>query len=152
MKIVKGDLLKLAQEGQFDVIVHGCNCFNNMGAGIARSIKQEYPAAYKADQATTKGDQSKLGTYTAATIDKDGRSLVVVNAYTQYNFTGPMPRVDYDAMKSVFAALKRDFPGRRIGYPKIGAGLAGGDWNRISAIIDECLAGEDHTVVEFSES
>ena len=37
----------------------------------------------------------------------------------------------------------------RLGYPKIGAGLAGGDWPRIAAIIDRELAGEDHTLVEF---
>ena len=35
MNIVKGDLIKSAKEGQFDVIIHGCNCFNTMGAGIA---------------------------------------------------------------------------------------------------------------------
>jgi len=44
---------------------------------------------------------------------------------------------------------QRQFAGRRIGYPRIGAGLAGGDWQRIAAIIDEELAGEDHTLVEF---
>lgn len=33
MKYIIGDLLKLADDGQFDVIVHGCNCFNTMGAG-----------------------------------------------------------------------------------------------------------------------
>jgi O-acetyl-ADP-ribose deacetylase (regulator of RNase III) len=39
------------------------------------------------------------------------------------------------------------FSGKRIGYPKIGAGLAGGDWNIISSIIDKELIGEDHTLV-----
>ena len=34
----------------------------------------------------------------------------------------------------------------------LGAGLAGGDWDRISAIIDEVLQGEDHTVFEFKLS
>jgi hypothetical protein len=42
------------------------------------------------------------------------------------------------------------FPGKRIGYPKIGAGLAKGDWSVISAIIDEELVGQDHTLVEFA--
>lgn len=27
MKIIKGDLIKLALDGKFDVIIHGCNCF-----------------------------------------------------------------------------------------------------------------------------
>ena len=28
-----GDLIKLANEGTFDVITHGCNCMSTMGAG-----------------------------------------------------------------------------------------------------------------------
>lgn len=50
-------------------------------------------------------------------------------------------------MRLVFAAIARDFHGKRIGYPKIGAGLAGGDWSILAAIINEELAGEDHTLV-----
>ena len=45
--------------------------------------------------------------------------------------------------------VKTKFSGKRIGYPKIGAGLAKGDWNTIAAIINEELAGEDHTLVEY---
>jgi hypothetical protein len=45
--------------------------------------------------------------------------------------------------------VKRRFAGNRIGYPKIGAGLARGDWSVIAPIIDEQLAGEDHTLVEY---
>ena len=47
-------------------------------------------------------------------------------------------------------AVKSRFPGKRIGYPKIGPGLAGGDWEIIRLLIEEELAGEDHTYVEFS--
>ena len=39
MKIIQGDLLQLAKQGDFDVIIQGCNCFCTMGAGIAKSIK-----------------------------------------------------------------------------------------------------------------
>ena len=31
MFVVHGDLFKLAEQGEFDIIVHGCNCFNTMG-------------------------------------------------------------------------------------------------------------------------
>jgi O-acetyl-ADP-ribose deacetylase (regulator of RNase III) len=29
---IDGDLIKLAKEGKFDVIAHGCNCHSTMGA------------------------------------------------------------------------------------------------------------------------
>ena len=35
MKIIKGNLISLALAGEFEVIIHGCNCFCTMGAGIA---------------------------------------------------------------------------------------------------------------------
>mmetsp|Transcript_48489 Transcript_48489/g.117305 ORF Transcript_48489/g.117305 Transcript_48489/m.117305 type:complete len:196 (+) Transcript_48489:130-717(+) len=195
MKVVHGDLLKLAMNGEFDVIVHGCNCFCQMGAGIARSIRHKFPQAYIEDIQTIKGDKSKLGTYTVSIVDvkrmrkkrpspatarrggggrsgesgSDDRadndeggdddddshrhSFFIVNAYTQYHWkTGPgIINADYDAIRQVFSLITTDFQGRRIGYPKIGSGLAGGDWKIISKIIDNELHGEDHTLVEFSK-
>lgn len=149
MKERHGNLIDLALAGDFDVIVHGCNCFCTMGAGIARAIRDQFPEAFAADQATVAGDRDKLGSYSAATVLRAGRELTVVNAYTQYHFHGPGVLVDYPALRQVFTAIARDFPGKRIGYPKIGAGLAGGDWTVIAAIIDEELAGEDHTLVRL---
>lgn len=145
MKTVKGDLIKMALNGEFDVIAHGCNCHCCMGAGIADTIANEFPKALIADCKTTVGDDSKLGTYSVA----QERGVTVVNAYTQYNYTYNKIDVDYDALRSCFKKIKKDFSGQRIGYPLIGAGLAGGDWNIISNIIDEELEGEDHTLVLF---
>jgi O-acetyl-ADP-ribose deacetylase (regulator of RNase III) len=150
MKIIKGDLIKLALEGKFDVIVHGCNCFCTMGAGIAGAIKSEFPEAYDADCKTEKGSKDKLGTYSQATIEKNGNKITVINAYTQHDYKGRGIKADYDAIRSVFKKIKLNFSGQRIGYPKIGAGLAGGDWEQISKIIDEALINEDHTLVEFA--
>lgn len=149
MQTVRGDLLALAIAGDFDVIIHGCNCYNTMGAGIAKSIKQQFPAAYNADLATEKGSRDKLGTYSSATVDCDGHELTIVNAYTQFNWRGRGVKADYDAIRSVFGRIKLEFTGKRIGYPLIGAGLAGGDWDVISKIITEELNGENHTVVEY---
>jgi len=149
MKSIKGDLIHLAQEGQFDLIVHGCNCFCTMGAGIAKQIRSQFPQAWEADRATVSGDKSKLGSYSKACINTPSGRLHVINAYTQYNYSGDGVLVDYDAVAKVFSALKKQFSGQRIGYPKIGAGLAGGDWKIISSIIDSALAEETHTLVEL---
>jgi len=145
MKVIEGDLIKLAKAGKFDLIVHGCNCFCTMGAGIAKGIMLTFPEAYKADKETEKGNKEKLGICTFAEIN----GLVVVNAYTQFDYRGRGVKVDYEAVRSCMKWIKQNFPGKRIGVPKIGAGLAGGDWNRISLIIDEELSNEDVTLVEY---
>jgi O-acetyl-ADP-ribose deacetylase (regulator of RNase III) len=149
MNSVKGDLIQLALDGQFDVIVHGCNCFHTMGAGIAKSIRSTFPEAYAADRQTPHGDLAKLGTVSYAKVVRNGKEIVVVNAYTQFNWQGNGLKADYDAIRSVMKTVKESFPGLSIGYPQIGAGLAKGDWNKISSIISEELNGTNHTLVEY---
>lgn len=149
MKIIEGDLIALAKSGKFDVIVHGSNCFHTMGGGIALQIKNHFPAAYQIDCNTKKGDIEKLGTYSKAIITIDDRKLTIVNAYTQFGYGGNLRQVNYEAVAQLFNKIKNDFIGKKIGYPMIGAGLAGGDWKVISAIIDSELQNEDHTLVIY---
>ncbi|MBA3012146.1 MAG: macro domain-containing protein [Proteobacteria bacterium] len=149
MKIITGDLIQLALSGKFDVIIHGCNCFCSMGAGIARQIRDTFPLAYEADLETVSGDKKKLGSYSQATLKVGKKDLAIINGYTQYHYSGSMVLADYAAIDCLFARVKMDFSGKTIGYPKIGAGLAGGDWKKISDIINRHLVGENHTLVEY---
>ena len=148
---IQGDLIEMAKAGQFDVIVqHGCNCFCTMGAGIARQIRAHFPQAWEADQDTVCGDRDKLGTYSSATVTLDnGKPLVVVNAYTQYDYKPDRPQLDMQALTDVFARIAQDFPHAHIAYPAIGAGLAGGQWAEIHPAIEQALADHEHTYVEF---
>lgn len=135
MKTVKGDLLAMAKEGKFDIIVQGCNCHNVMGSGIAKQIREEFPDAWMADQQTLKGDKNKLGHYT---IGMGGR-LVIINAYTQYN-TARFPGedvFDYHACYQVLNKISERFGKWRIGLPMIGMGLAGGDPVRIMNMLED---------------
>lgn len=150
MKVVEGDLIGLALQGTFDVIVHGCNCFCTMGAGIAHSIQMQFPEAYAADLMTTRGDRNKLGYFSSATVRENGHNITIINGYTQFQPSGSLPLVDYDAVENLFKRIKKEFSGKRIGYPKIGAGLAGGDWQKIEQIINRELALEDHTLVIYA--
>ena len=160
MKTIKGNLLSLADSGEFDVIVHGCNCFCKMGAGIAKEIRRRYPLAYEVDCQTTVGDLTKLGTYTYAPSGaRDGKELLIINAYTQYGVAGYAGQdvVDYGAIRSVFCKLARlcktvAWEGCRVGIPMIGAGLAGGKWDAIYRIIEDEMDGIDITVVEYDGS
>ncbi len=149
MKTSSGDLIQLAESGQFDLIAHGCNCFCTMGAGIARAVKEVFPAAFKSDEATQRGERAKLGTCSFAEMALGTSSLIVVNAYTQFDWRGPGPKVDYAAVRSCMGWIKQHYPRKRSGLPKIGAGLADGDWPTIAAIIEDELSGEDVTLVEF---
>jgi O-acetyl-ADP-ribose deacetylase (regulator of RNase III) len=149
MNVINGNIIDLAKAGKFDVIAHGCNCFNTMGGGIALQIARVWPEVKAADKRTVEGDRAKLGTCLPVRVCDNGHMFDVVNAYTQFDFWSPGVRLDYDALRSCLEWIAREYNGRRIGLPQIGAGLAGGDWTKIQAIMNETMAGQDCTLVLF---
>ena len=129
LEFLDGDVLNSGER----VVVHGCNCKNAMGAGIAAQVREQYPEAYQVDQLTQWGDKTKLGTYTTA-VGKNGTRIV--NAYTQYDYSRGPVNVDSVAVECVLMTVCNDFPEEPvIAMPRIGAGLAGGDWNIIEKIL-----------------
>ena len=129
MQVVNGNLIDLAIDNKFDVIVHGCNCFHTFGSGIAREIKNRIPGAFEADKQTVAGDRNKLGTYTWFNAVK--HKFSVVNAYTQYRFGGNQDHFQYDNLEKVLYSLVNDFGDSRFGFPLIGMGLANGSPDKI---------------------
>ncbi|MFM4915500.1 macro domain-containing protein [Aeromonas dhakensis] len=149
MDVINGDLLRLALGGRFDVIIHGCNCFCVMDDGIAKTIKSTFPEAYHVDCETKVADKGKLGSYSLVKVVRGDVSFYLINAYTQYDYRGTEVHVNYDAIKTVFDKINSEFDGFKIAYPKIGAGLGGGNWAVIKDIIDSSLVNQSHTLVNY---
>jgi O-acetyl-ADP-ribose deacetylase (regulator of RNase III) len=152
LKHTKGNLIDLAEGGEFDIIVQGCNCFNAMGGGIAREIRERYPSAAAVDAQTQRGDVMKLGNWTTSTIDMpDGHQFTIFNAYTQFNMSTGEDVFEYDAFALILRKLYTLYPNQRIGFPYIGMGLAGGDSELIMAYLETFADAYSGTVtlVEF---
>jgi len=149
LKVIKGDLIKMAKEGRFDIICQGCNCFSTMGAGIASLIKKEFPMAYEADKKTLKGDKGKLGSFTGA---RSGR-LMIFNCYTQYYYDSRDGKpLDYDALKNSLTKVVQKYGvSKKIGIPMIGYGLAGGDLIPILNIFYDVLNDYDVKIVIYDK-
>lgn len=166
---IGGNLITLAQGGEFDVIAHGCNINCVMGAGIAPQMAK----AFKCDEFALegdvyRGDYNKLGQidwdivnrktgerdmYEEYSVDFD---LVVVNCYTQTLFgrnhsNGVDIPLDYEALILCLRKMNHEFVGKRIGLPMIGCGLAGGDWGRVKQIIKQELKDCYVTVVIYNK-
>lgn len=143
MEIKNGDLLSV-KEG---IIVHGCNAQGVMGSGVAKAIRDRYPEAYNRYRAVfvEQGERLNLGQIIPVWVTP---TLCIVNGITQdfYGRTGDR-YVDYAAVGEVFRRVvteQRQLYHVRgenytINFPKIGAGLGGGDWNVIEPIITEAL-------------
>lgn len=144
---IKGDLIKLAKEGKFDVISHGCNCQTIMGAGIALEMVNNFDChTFPLEHKRYKGNYNKLGQVDWDFIDE--HNLFVVNSYTQYN---PGPNLDYEALTLCMRKINSIFKGKKIGLPQIGCGIAGGNWDLVKLIIQEELKDCDVTVVIYDK-
>ncbi len=110
----------------YDAAIHGCNCFNTMNSGVAKSIKDAFPEVEEADRKTKKGSYNKLGTYTSAILPNP-LGFKIYNLYSQYNY-------GYD--KKVYAnkiaiqlgleKISRDLgENKRVIMPWIGCGRGG---------------------------
>lgn len=135
---INGDLLALADDGQFTAIMHGCNCQHIMGAGIAKQIKQKYPEAFEIEARLPL--RCSLGWFNVVNVDE----LDIYNLYTQPT-TGNT--FDIAAFQSAFRKAVYDHVLRqvtdhpriesaRIGIPHIGCGLGGGNWNDVLGVIE----------------
>jgi len=149
LKHTKGNLLDLAEAGEFDVIVQGCNCFNTMGGGIAKEIRERYPLCAEVDAQTQRGDYNKLGTWTYHKEPK----FTIINAYTQCNMSTGEDVFEYTAFQLILEKLLR-LGAVRFGFPYIGMGLAGGDKDIIMAMLENFAEqasnqGGTVTLVEF---
>lgn len=157
MKKINGDLLKLAEFGNFDAIIHGANCFTTFGGGLARQIRESYIQAYMADCKTRKGDMNKLGNYSTVDVRSkanDNVKFTIVNAYTQYSFSNGNDVFEYNAFSLILQKLEKQFKGMRLGFPNIGSGLAGGNKEVITRMIEKFAekfekTGGTVTLVEF---
>ena len=135
---IEGDLI--AQAHHFEVIVHGCNCFCSMKRGIAPLMAKAFGADQFFKEASKfRGDFNKLGTIDYQKVG----DLFVVNAYSQYHWKTSSKYgfpLDYDALRLCLRKINHQFKGMKIGMPKIGCGLAGGDWNLVTKMIQEEMA------------
>ena len=156
MKTIKGNLLDMFDAGDFDIIVHGCNCHNNMGGGIAAQIAKRYPAVEAADNATIEGNINKLGYVRAVWLSNRflrwvKKPRIVVNAYTQYH---PGADANLQAIVGAFHQLSMAIHNNgwhelKIGIPAIGCGIGGLVWEDVEAAIAPICRELDITLVVF---
>lgn len=139
----QGDLIAFlkSHKGEMIFTAHGCNCFAAMGAGYAPLIAKAFKGLIEADavyQSSFTQNHNMLGTFSKLETDH----VTIYNAYTQYH-GGPDLRLP--ALGKAFKAMNDDIKAKSdelsvrplLLIPRIGAGIAGGDWDEISRIINE---------------
>ena len=130
MRILEQSLLSVTK----GVIIHQVNCQHVMGAGIALAIRKMYPQHYQ-DYMNSK---LYLGAVVTTKIAKD---FGIIGMCSQDRYGRDKRYTDYEAFVTclkVIANLKAKAPAVAYYMPVgIGCNNAGGDWNVVSALIEE---------------
>jgi O-acetyl-ADP-ribose deacetylase (regulator of RNase III) len=147
LKYKVGDICDALQSGEVSAIGHQANCFNTMNSGVAKAIRARFPDAYDADCETVKGDITKFGDSSIGTMYNDTHNMgLIYNLYGQYNYGyDAKGYTSYPKLKQALESMRDDLLSAtdyhphyfKVGFPKIGAGLGGGDWDTIAEIIDQ---------------
>lgn len=126
----QGNLLDCVEE----FMVHGCNAQGYFNAGVAKAIRKQYPMAYRAYMTRYADARLTLGDI----IPVSTKGKTIFNCITQIHF-GRDPNVvyvNYHAIQTCMVGIRYYIPeGADVAMPKIGAGLANGDWFVIEDII-----------------
>lgn len=153
MRYVTGNLVRMAltaMEHNFPTaFAHGCNCHDAMHSGIAWEFQRAIPEVRAADremyQHHIENDLSlmkMLGSYSTAEVG----TIKVFNLYTQFY---PGKDCRYDAIRSAFEEIDKREDIISLLIPRLGAGVAGGDWNLIEQIINESTPNTHIIVVDW---
>ena len=139
---VTGNILT-AQQG---VIFQGVNCQGVMGSGLALQIRTRYPKVFKdyTSHLARKHAQNAdpLGSVCVSLLEQtDSHILCVANCFTQrhYGRNSEICYLDYGALeksiREVYVRFDVFEPGIRFHIPRIGCGLANGDYTRVRQLL-----------------
>ena len=144
MVIVNGNLLNT----NINIIAHQVNCQGVMGAGVAKQIKEKYPAVYKNYKTFCEDTGDKrdlLGTCLVSMVEHD---KMICNLFGQYNYgrNGTYTNVSYlslsiiamiKMLESIYNIENKTRPQFVIAIPYcIGCGLGGGNWEEIKEMLE----------------
>ncbi|MEK6833224.1 MAG: Appr-1-p processing protein [Nanoarchaeota archaeon] len=148
IEIVQGNILDSKEK----YICHQCNCVTNTAMGLAKNIFIKYPYSnvYK-DR--IKFDQA--GTIIISGNGNDQRYIINIMAqvypgspkFPDSNYDGTMARIGY--FRNCLNKIKEINNLESISFPfQIGCGMAGGDWNTYSNMI-EVFANNTPAIVKI---
>jgi O-acetyl-ADP-ribose deacetylase (regulator of RNase III) len=158
---IKGDATLPQGDGR-KIIAHVCNNVGAWGAGFVLAISARDKVPESAYRLWSKGAEpySKedfiLGQIQLISFDIVHQPLTWVCNMIAQDDTGwgsSGPPIRYGALASCLAKLNTQakFGVASVHMPRIGCGLAGGDWNMVSALINRYLTDVPVTVYDYEQ-
>jgi O-acetyl-ADP-ribose deacetylase (regulator of RNase III) len=141
-KYIIGDIT----ETELKYIAHGVNCQNKMGSGVAKALYEKFPQikpSYHNRYMRLIGegkDPNELLGIISAVYSQD---KIIFNMFTQLNYGYDGKKyVNYASIVTCFNNLVKSGIKEPIAIPKIGCGLAGGDWKFVEQLINDTVGND----------
>jgi O-acetyl-ADP-ribose deacetylase (regulator of RNase III) len=135
------------------VIVHICNDVGKWGKGFVLALSRRWPEPERRYRAWYQGEESTLFALGEVQFVTVAERLWVANLIGQHDVRprGGVAPVRYEAIREGLRAVAvfARGEGASVHMPRIGAGLAGGSWEVISAIVEEELASQGVPVTVY---
>ena len=155
----RGDLFAAARPpGVTRLVAHVVNDVGGWGAGFTRAVSRFSPIPeqrYRAWANDPHRISFKLGH--VQPVHTEDPETIVINLLAQHGYSRPHhPAIQYDALRlclrKVRHVYERTTATRKaeIVMPRIGCGLAGGQWSVVSDLIADELAGIPVTVYDLA--
>lgn len=141
------------------VIVHVCNDVGGWGSGFVLSLSKRWPqpeATYRAwfkerDSEELEWPPFAPGSTVFVPVDDD---TYVANMIAQHGVgRKDGPPIRYDALEECLRDVEmwaRDNDHASVHMPRIGCGLAGGEWTKVAAIVERVFIDLDVYVYDFN--
>lgn len=133
MKVIIGDITEATEP----YILHQVNCQNVMGSGVAKALYIKWPQVKSEYHEYCEQHMDRLGRVQGVIL---GNGQMVFNCFTQDTFGTTGKHTKYWAVAEVFQRIAEVTEDESVAIPYLyGCDLGGGDWNVVSALIEEAF-------------
>ncbi|MEO0477380.1 MAG: macro domain-containing protein [Planctomycetota bacterium] len=146
---IQGDATQPVGDGN-KIIAHVCNDIGGWGKGFVVAISKRWPQPeqdFREWYANREDNDFALGSARLVQVEKD---LWVANMIGQHKKTPTkgVPPVRYEAIREALDSISDEASrlNASVHMPRIGCGLAGGEWDKIEPLIKQTLCDRDIAV------
>lgn len=135
------------------IIAHICNDRGGWGRGFVTAVTRMSPApekAYRAWYSSRQANDFALGALQVVSVT-DTLSVANMVAQKGYRAQNGQPPIRYEALAQALTALAAHAleHGAGVHMPRIGCGLAGGEWSAVQSVIEETLLAQGVSVTVY---
>lgn len=138
LKTIKKNILDVTS----GIICHQVNCQGVMGSGLAKQLKDKWPSVFTEYKKYVKAESDSLQLCGRCQIVTIKKGLHIANLFGQYEYGTNQRHTNYLYLTSALYKLNKQNEDNHydvyIPYG-LGCGLGGGDWNVVSALIEDAI-------------